>query len=207
MNRAVRRLAGALLMVMSCVVTACGGGISNNYLEWSQRSFAEAPEAAFGPRDRFSLEIYPDETLSRVYTVSSQGTINLPLIGALRVGGRTCGDVEIEVARRLRDGFLRDPSVSCTLTEVNSQQIVVVGAVMEPGPVAYNQGLTLIDLVSQVGGFAATAAKDRVQLTRVVDGEAIEIIVPFQQVIRGRAPNMMLWPGDIIYVPTAGLLQ
>lgn len=185
----------------------CGGGVSNNYLDWAQRSFAEAPDSSLGPRDRFKLEIYPDASLNRSYTVSPEGTINHPLIGPLRVVGRTCYEVETEVGRRLRQDYLRDPSVSCTIEEVNSQQIVVVGAVETAGPIAYTHGLTIIDLISRIGGFSATAAKDRVQLTRIVDGQSVEIIIPMQQVMRGRAPNMMLWPGDILYVPTAGLIQ
>lgn len=207
MTQSLRSLSWLSLAALLFLAAGCGGSISNSYLEWAQRSFAEAPQASLGPRDRFNLEIYPDNSLNRSYTVSSQGTINHPLIGPLRVVGRTCDELEVEVTRRLRQNFLRDPSVSCTLTEVHSQQIVIVGAVETPGPIAYTHGLTLIDLISRVGGLSDVAAKDRVQLTRLVDGKTVEITVPFQQVVRGRAPNMMLWPGDILYVPTAGLIQ
>lgn len=196
-----------LTVAVSLAAFGCGGGVSDKYLDWAQRSFADAPDATLGPRDRFKLEVYPDESLNRSYTVSPEGTINHPLIGPLRVVGRTCYEVETEVSRRLRESYLREPSVSCTIDEVNSQQIVVVGAVESPGPIAYTHGLTLIDLVSRMGGLSPTAAKDRVQLTRIVDGETVEILIPMQQVMRGRAPNMMLWPGDIIYVPNAGLIQ
>lgn len=160
-----------------------------------------------GPRDQFKLEVYPEKELTRVYTVSPEGTINHPLLGAIRVAGRTCYEVEAEIVSRLADGFLRDPSVSCTIEEMHSQRIVVIGAVQTPGPVAYTRGMTLIDLISRVGGFGANAAKDRVQLTRVIDGERIEVVVPLQKVMRGRAPDMMLKPGDILYVPNIGLIQ
>lgn len=187
--------------------SGCAASVSSNYLDWAHRSFAEAPDVTLGPRDTFTIEVYPDASLNRTYAVSPEGAINHPLLGPLRVAGRTCHEVQSEVERRLRENFLRDPSVSCTVTETNSQQVVVIGAVTTPGPFAYTSGLTVIDLISRVGGFTETASKDRVQITRTHEGEKSEIIVPMQQVIRGRAPNMMIWPGDIVYVPTSGLLQ
>lgn len=196
-----------LCLALLFFLTGCGGGVSSSYLEWAQRSFAEAPDSTVGPRDRFSLEIYPEAALNRTYTVSPEGTINHPLIGPLRVGGRSCYEIEVEVSRRLQHGFLRDPSVSCTVDEINSLQVVVIGAVATAGPLAYSDGMTLIDLISRIGGFAPTAAKDRVQITRTYEGELVEIIVPAQQVMRGRAPNILIWPGDIVYVPSSGLIQ
>ena len=197
----------ALLLAFSWLGAGCASGISSSYLEWAPRSYAEAPEATLGPRDRFEIEVYPEASLNRSYVVSPEGAINHPLLGPLRVAGRTCHEVQTEIERRLRQSFLRDPSVSCTVVETHSQQVVVIGAVNTPGPLAYASGLSVIDLISRVGGFTETAARDRVQVTRVHDGESFEISVPVQQVIRGRAPNMMIWPGDIVYVPNAGLIQ
>lgn len=195
-----------LLLVLS-MGAGCAAGVSSNYLEWAQRSYANAPDATLGPRDRFSIEVYPEASLNRAYVVSPEGAINHPLLGPLRVAGRTCHEVQTEIERRLRESFLRDPSVSCTVEETHSQQVVVIGAVTTPGPIAFTSGLTVIDLVSRVGGFTATASKDRVQITRVHEGEKSEIVVPVQQVIRGRAPNILIWPGDIVYVPNTGLMQ
>lgn len=189
------------------ITAGCGSRGGDNYVAAATASFADIPESTLGPRDRFKLEVYPESGLTRVYTVSPEGTINHPLLGAIRVAGRTCYEVETEVVARLGDGYLRDPSVSCTIEEMHSQRIVVIGAVQTPGPVAYTRGMTLIDLISRVGGFGENAAKDRVQLTRVIDGERTEIVVPLQKVMRGRAPDMMLKPGDILYIPTLGLIQ
>lgn len=196
----------AWLFAAMCAA-GCGGSAANSYVAAATASFADIPESTLGPRDRFKLEVYPESALTRVYTVSPEGTINHPLLGAIRVAGRTCYEVETELVERLGAGYLRDPSVSCTIEEMNSQRIVVIGSVQTPGPVSYTRGMTLIDLISRVGGFGDNAAKDRAQLTRVVDGERMEVVVPLQKVMRGRAPDMMLKPGDILYVPTIGLIQ
>lgn len=195
------------LLFLFGAAQGCARGGGTSYVKAAQESFAETPDNTLGPRDRFKLEVYPETGLTRVYTVSPEGTINHPLIGAVRVAGRTCYEVETDIVAKLQNGFLKDPSVSCTIEEMNSQRIVVMGAVQTPGPVAYTSGMTLIDLISRVGGFSENAAKDRVQLTRVTNDERTDIVVPLQKVMRGRAPDMMLKPGDIIYVPNVGLIQ
>lgn len=200
-------LAPLALLFLFGALQGCARGGSSSYIKLAQESFAEIPDNTLGARDRFKLEVYPETGLTRVYTVSPEGTINHPLIGAVRVAGHTCYEVESDIAARLQDGFLKDPSVSCTIEEMNSQRIVVMGAVQTPGPVAYTRGMTLIDLISRVGGFSENAAKDRVQLTRVTEDERRDIVVPLQKVMRGRAPDMMVKPGDIIYVPNLGLIQ
>lgn len=200
-------LAPLALVVLFGTIQGCARGGNASYVKLAQESFAETPDNTLGARDRFKLEVYPDTGLTRIYTVSPEGTINHPLIGAVRVAGSTCYEIESDIAARLRNGFLQDPSVSCTIEEMNSQRIVVMGAVQTPGPVAYTRGMTLIDLISRVGGFSENAAKDRVQLTRVTNEDRIDIVVPLQKVMRGRAPDMMLKPGDILYVPNLGLLQ
>lgn len=196
----------ALFAVFGSGLLGCGAG-GASYSQSAQESFADTPDDSLGPRDKFKLEVYPESGLTRVYTVTPEGTINHPLIGVVQAADRSCYDIEIEVAERLREGYLKDPSVSCTVEEMNSQRIVVIGAVQNPGPLPYTSGMTLIDLISRVGGFGENAAKDRVQLTRVQDDKRTEIIVPLQKVMRGRAPDMMLKPGDIIYVPSVGLIQ
>lgn len=194
---------GALIFIL----TGCTSSVSDEYVTWAQRSYSEAPVAALGARDRFTIGIYPEETLGRSYTIGPEGTISHPLIGRVQAAGRTCFELEEEISRRLREGYLRDPSVSCQIEEMNSMQVVVIGAVGTPGPVPYADQLTIVDLVSRVGGLTESAAKDRVQVTRNIDGTLHEITVPVQQILRGRAPNMLIWPGDIVYVPSAGLIQ
>ena len=187
---------------------ACGAPQADpRYVEFARRSFVEAPESVIGPRDQISIRIYPEAELSGTYRVSPVGTINHPLIGTVQVAGRSCFQIEEEITARLRDGLLRDPAVSCQIDELNSLQVLVIGAVGQPGPVPYTDTLTVVELVGRVGGFTEIAARDRTTVTRTVDGRQIEMVVPVQQVIRGRAPNLRLWPGDVVYVPAAGLRQ
>ncbi len=51
-----------------------------------------------------------------------------------------------------------------------------------------------------------SAADDRLVVSRVVDDETFDIVVPFRQIVNGRAPNFRLWPNDSIFVPSFRLL-
>jgi polysaccharide export outer membrane protein len=85
-------------------------------------------------------------------------------------------------------------------------RISVVGQVQKPGTFPYSSGLTVVEAIAAASGFSENAAADRAIVTRVVDGQVVEIPVPLQEVMRGRAPNLRLWPSDTVFVPTYQLL-
>jgi polysaccharide export outer membrane protein len=199
-------LFSALLLVATTIV-GCGASVDQAYIDLARRSFSEAPESKLGYRDRIQIEVYPESELNRVFTVAPDGTINFPLLGDLEVAGLSCHGVERLIAEELRKGYLRDPSVTCQIEEMNSQKITVTGAVGTQGSVPYREDLTVLDVYASVGGTGTAAAQDRVKLVRVIDGEQREFMIPLRQILRGRAPNLQMWPGDLIYVPTAGLLD
>lgn len=56
--------------------------------------------------DRVRIIVFGQQNLSNVYTVSATGTVPVPLIGPIR------GLTVAEVARRLRDQYIKDPKVT-----------------------------------------------------------------------------------------------
>lgn len=165
------------------------------------RPWSDAGDSSLGFGDVFHIDVYREEDLSSNYTVSERGTINFPLIHAVEVIGRTCGDLEDEISTRLGEGFLRTPSVSCTIVEVRSRRLSVVGRVGSPGTLSYSSGMTVVEAVAQAGGFSEAAARDRVVVTRTIDGQIHEIHVPVDTIMNGQAPNFPLWPNDTVFVP------
>ncbi len=192
------------LAATSLLVSACRTQVSDDYLEWARRSYAEVPEVRLGAGDELELRIYPDRTLSGEYVVPPGGAINHPLIGLLQVANRTCFEIEQDVTTRLADGLYRSPAVTCQITKLQSAAVTMIGSFSTTGAFAYREGLTAIDALAAAGGFTAGAGRDRVQLTRVIDGVQYEIVIPLQSVLKGRAPNFLLWPDDLLYAPGQG---
>jgi protein involved in polysaccharide export with SLBB domain len=187
-------------------LAACGPAVDPEYLRYAEMVYSGPDGDVLGVGDRFALRVFGDEALSGEFGVDESRTIALPLIGAVEVGGRRCSEIAAELTRRLADGYLRDPAVSCEIIERNSQRVVVSGEVRSPGRFTYSPSLTVVEALALAEGLTADAAEDRVVVTRIVDGRSVEVVVPLKQILSGRTPNFLLWPGDIVTVPAFRLL-
>src|SRR5438105_15700383 len=57
--------------------------------------------------DELRIIVFGQADLTNTYAVDKAGTISMPLIGSVSARGRTTGEIEKEVATRLRAGYLR----------------------------------------------------------------------------------------------------
>jgi protein involved in polysaccharide export with SLBB domain len=62
----------------------------------------------------------------------------------------------------------------------------------------YADAMSIVEAISQAGGFTAMARKNAVLVTRV--GQPKKIFVAVDDIGRGKAPNFFLRPGDTIFV-------
>jgi polysaccharide export outer membrane protein len=88
--------------------------------------------------------------------------------------------------------------------------IYVVGNVNRPGVYVLDgrQVLTVEEVMGLAGGGGRAAAIKRAQLVRTLDdGKKEAITIPVNLIYKGKAPDVALKDGDILYVPTStGLL-
>ncbi len=159
------------------------------------------PASTLGAGDVFEVKVYDEPELSGVYRVSSAGGITFPLVGQVSVEGMSSTDAAAELQRLLGARYLRDPQVSIFIREYNSKKVSVFGEVTKPGIFQFEDGMTVIQAVSQAGGFTAVAAKDSTNVTRLIDGAEQKYPVPVEAIAQGKAKNFFLQPGDIVYVP------
>ena len=59
----------------------------------------------------------------------------------------------------------------------------------------------MIQAITLAGGFTKLAAKNNTNLTRQEGGREVKIRAPVEDIGVGREKNLMLQPGDIIFVP------
>ncbi|MGM0557302.1 MAG: polysaccharide biosynthesis/export family protein [Myxococcota bacterium] len=162
----------------------------------------ETPTAgALGPTDKFSVRVFEEENLSGEFTVAPDGTVNYPHIGRITVEGKTCADIERRLSQGLEDGYLQKATVSCTIVEYNSKRIFIFGEVKSPGSFPYKTNITIIDAFALAGGFTERANSNNTRLTRVINGNEVQVRIPMQEIVEGRRKNLKLLPGDIVYVP------
>jgi polysaccharide export outer membrane protein len=82
-----------------------------------------------------------------------------------------------------------------------SQEIYVLGAVFAPKAVAYSDQMTLISAISGANGTIKDAYLTHVAIVRGSLSQPQITIVDYKAIITGKAPNVLLEPRDIIYVP------
>jgi len=154
-----------------------------------------------GPGDIFEVKVYGEPDLSGIFRVSSDGFVNFPLIGKIKVDGLPAIKVEEIIISRLKDGFLKDPQVSVFIKEYNSKKIFVFGEVQKPGTFIYEDNMTIIQAITIAGGFTKLADKNKVSVTRIENNEEKRIYLPVEDIGKGKERNFFLKPGDIIFVP------
>lgn len=151
--------------------------------------------------DFLEVRVYQEPDLSGSFRVSAEGFIDFPLCGKVRVAGLTPDASALALTDCLRSGYLRRPQVVVLVKEFNSKKIFVFGDVPKPGAFAYEEGMTIVQALSQAGGFNKTASKNGVNVVRVLEGREIKVPVKVEEIINGREKNFGLLPGDIVFVP------
>jgi len=158
-------------------------------------------DTQLGPGDVFDVRVYEETQLTGTYRVSADGTINFPLVGQLAIDGLTPPAASKLMEERLSQGYLRNPQVSIFVKEYNSKKISVLGQVTKPGTFQYIDSMTIIQAVTEAGGFTPIAAKNDTVVTRNEKGQKKRMQVRVESISEGHERNFCLRPGDIVFVP------
>jgi polysaccharide export outer membrane protein len=183
-----------------------GGAISalrDSFAAAPQRSYAATPvayAAAPGPAvhdaaykldagDKLRVVVYGQEGLTNTYAIDAGGAITMPLIGAVPARGRTPAGLASEITGKLRNGYIRDPSVA---VEIESYRpFFILGEVAAPGQYPYVPNMSVESAVAIAGGFSPRARRDSVTLTHTDGAGSMRVVVPL---------GTALSPGDTVQV-------
>jgi polysaccharide export outer membrane protein len=86
--------------------------------------------------------------------------------------------------------------------------VYAVGSVTKPGgfPIGENETLSVLQVVSLSEGLVRTAASEKAKILRHEQGAPTrtEIPINLKQLMSGKAPDVVLRPDDILFVPNSG---
>ena len=163
--------------------------------------------------DKLRISVFQEDDLSTLCRVDAKGTVNLPLVGEIRVYGLTLSTAERTIEAAYKDGrFLRNPEVTVAVEEYAPREVSIQGQVKNPGryPLPVESTMSVLDLVTRAGGFTDTAQGTAVRVTRIQpDGSTKVITLDVESLIKGRSDAktneqnsaLLLEPDDIVYVP------
>lgn len=146
-------------------------------------------EYVLGPEDRLKITVFGEEELSSDYRVGSDGTIAFPLIGDVNVEGLTIRQTEEAIRERLKQGFLKKPSVSIEVSE--SRPFYILGEVRRPGSYNYIAGMSVLQAVAISGGFTYRANRKAVEILRGSQAPSEPMKASTGEPVK---------PGDIIFI-------
>lgn len=188
-----------LVPLVLLALVACGDPPASNYPKSSEPIPVE--DTSLGPGDVFEIRVYRQEELTGEFEVSPECSVSYPLIGTLDVCGKSPPEIGRMIRDGLADGYLKNPNVSVLVKEYRSKKISVFGNVKTPGTLAYVAGMTIVEAISQAGGFNEMARKNAVTVTRTTKEGKVTYTVPVQRIGEGHADNLIMRPGDYVYVP------
>ena len=87
------------------------------------------------------------------------------------------------------------------IPSLTSRSIYVLGEVITPGPVFYEEGATLLTAVASAGGVDKEAVKSKALILRGGTHDPQVAVVNIDAVMRGKEPDLLLEGGDIVWVP------
>ena len=114
--------------------------------------------------------------------------------------------LSVDFNRLLSEGDLNqniylEPDDFVYLPAARAREVHVLGAVTQPQPVPYMEGMTVAGAVASAYGTLRDAYLPHVAVVRGSLAQPQLTIVNYRKVIRGEEPDIPLLPQDIVYVP------
>ena len=159
-------------------------------------------EYRIGVGDKLEINVFGHEDLTKIVEVRSDGTMNYPLIGDMRVAGRTAAEIDGELTRVLSRDFLVDPQVSVDVREYQSQWVTIIGEVRNPGKYVLKRNMRVIDVLAEAGGATKEAGSQILVTRQGPDGSPRQLTVDRNRILgqENQDTNILLEHGDILTV-------
>ena len=158
------------------------------------------------PYDLIDVDVYSEEDLHKPARLGSDGTVLLPLIGSVKVGGMTVAEATDLITKSYAAGYVKNPSVLITVLQYRKSNFSILGQVLKPGVYEIPEGahVTILDAVSMAGGYTSAAAQNAVTDKRVVEDKVTVFKVKAGDMAQN--PDVVpfeVLPGDTVSVPSS----
>jgi polysaccharide export outer membrane protein len=162
----------------------------------------DLPAYDLQPGDQIEVSVWGEEELQREILIRPDGKFAFPLAGEIEAAGRTAADIQTELTDRLV-AFIPEAVVTVSVTDLQGNQIYVIGQVQRPGRFVMNPQISVLQALSLAGGTTPFATLNDIIVIRG-SGEG-QRVYPFayDDIKRGRNldQNIQLESGDVVVVP------
>jgi polysaccharide export outer membrane protein len=151
-----------------------------------------------GAEDILLIRVWREPELSQGVQVRPDGKITLPLIGEIQAAGLTLEGLKENIVEKLTE-FINKPEVMVSLQSVQSRRFHITGEVNRPGTYPLVVPTTVLEALTNAGGFREFANKKKITVLR--EGKILKF--NYNDVVKGKNmdQNITLENGDYIVVP------
>jgi len=177
-----------------------------------QGGLAAPMPAPIGPGDVLDVNEYSTPEFHAVVRVSEAGTVMLPMVHEVQIGGLDeLGAAQAIEAALVAKGMLLHPQVAVLVTMYAGQDVSVLGEVARPGVYPYAVHHRLLDLISAAQGLSQNAGRLVNVYHRLDPDKAHPVALDPEGADSGGTDagaghNPELLPGDVVQVSRAGLV-
>ena len=160
------------------------------------------PDYVIGPDDGFIINLWGKAEGTYEVIVARDGTIALPRVGTLAVGGLTFAELKQYLLRKFKE-YYPEFDMSITMGKLRTVDVFVVGEARYPGAYSLSSLSTVITALAAAGGPTKRGSLRNVQLSR--GAGAARTLDLYEFFIKGnRSNDPRLQQGDTIFIPVVG---
>jgi polysaccharide export outer membrane protein len=208
LKNTVQFVLGLALLICSLALTGCETATPHNDIRFSSVPEGEDMPASTGYSDeamRFAkddlviITFVGPENLGQIppheERIKEDGTVTLPLIGAIRAEGKTTGELQRDIYNAYVPSFYKRLTVT-----VKTDRLIyyVQGQVRQSGRQEYLGPTTVLKAIASAGDFTDFADRKKVIVTRK---DGTRLIVNCIKAAKDPALDIAIFPGDKIEVP------
>lgn len=157
-----------------------------------------------GAGDTIRINVFQNPELTTETRVSESGSVSFPLVGEVKVGGKSIQAAEKAIAQGLVKGkFVQQPQVNIVLLAVRGNQVAVMGMVNKPGRYPLETfNIHLSEAIAIAGGVMPQAGNGKALLSGTRNGQPYKHEVELAALFLSdkKAEDIVVTNGDIIYV-------
>ena len=192
-------------LILMLLLAGCSGGSATMTAIDPAAQQPDSDDYVIGPGDSLQVFVWGHEDLTETVTVRPDGEISTPLVEDMRAAGKTPTELARAVENALAE-YVRTPTVTIIVEQFvgeYNRQVRVVGQAAEPQALSYRNGMTLLDVMIEVGGLSEFASGNKAKIVRKQDGEEVIIKVRISDLLnKGRMDqNVRMMPGDVLIIP------
>lgn len=161
-----------------------------------------AQERRIKAGDDIEVIVYGHQELSRVITVSNQGTVDFPFMQSLPVDGLTLDEFREIIVNQLSRYLNAFPVVTLNYARSEKIRVNVMGMVRQPGMVDILPGSYLQGAIAEAGGLMPGARANEVVLIRKDNGRSTSNQYNLEKFLRegDLHQNPALSDGDMVLI-------